>query len=57
MIDRGEARWVFGHKEELHSWLLITKNNETYVFDTWNPYGKLYSNTGGYTEYFTVYEY
>lgn len=58
MIDKGEARWVFGEREVFHAWLLITKNDKTFLFDTAYTKGidlSLVENY--YIEMFTVYEY
>ena len=58
-VDNGQAKWVFGViNGERHAWLLITKEEETYIFDTYNPFGNKYTNvSNNYKEEFLVYRY
>lgn len=58
-VDNGQAVWTFGVIDgERHAWLLITKEEETYVFDTYHLYGAPYDDVKHmYKEEFVVYRY
>lgn len=52
-----DTEWVFGTVNGItHAWLLITVNEDTYLFDTYNRYGVNILSTTGYAKEFTIYK-
>jgi len=60
-LPKNSTQWMIGYKNKIgHAWALITLNNITILFDTFNPYGVevtyAYQNLG-YAEVFAIYKY
>lgn len=58
-VDNGQSKWMFGTVNgETHSWLLLTIDSMTYIFDTYHLFGALYSEVSEeYIEEFIVYRF
>ena len=60
-LQRNSVEWIFGeYKNEGHSWVLVTINNETYLFDNMKTRGIEFTiaySKLNYKEKFIVYKY